>query len=486
MADDSLSKLLQTSIEQHDRAVRWSWLLLAVLVAFHLTTFERFVATSHEMVGAEEERAALAKLADSTAKSGGELKQQVDRLRQATNLRVESEFQKLRERFALLNLDVAEILCRTRAQVPADYGPCIEPAKERAGLNPPQMQMQMNMPPPTPDLSLSHADPDEVLQIGGPLELHLLPEELKEDVAALADDYDAILTRLEPVIESRLIEPAFANLNAFWRNEQLPPLATVAERNLAVLDAVAGQADTEAAAARRSIEAVRRAQADAEAVRFAPPEEPRWWLFDSGKVQASLRLAELAESVADAGELIAVSSIDDLLKSLNQAEGGKTALLDDLATAMARLEADFEAQREQLGALLEPLKAVAVDLAFFCRHFVLIIALAGAAALVWPAEKLRVARLTAAMAEAAGQDVTVWRWFEARRQGLPSAGPARLRPYLLAVVLVAWALYGAQRLTLLKLGVELWVETVLALAILLGAGAWRWQALQPRPMENPA
>lgn len=40
MADNALSKLLLSAIEQHDRAVRWSWLLLAVLAAFHLTTFE--------------------------------------------------------------------------------------------------------------------------------------------------------------------------------------------------------------------------------------------------------------------------------------------------------------------------------------------------------------------------------------------------------------------------------------------------------------
>jgi hypothetical protein len=480
MADDSLSKLLPGTIEQYDRAVRWSWVLLAVLAAFQVTTFERFVDTSRDMARSEHQLGDLADLSAMTKTTSDDFKREIAAVKGSMNRRVASEFADLRERFALLNLDVAEVWCRAQAEDPNDYGPCVEPAVTRAGLAPPETQMQMQTQMPISNLSVGADLADPALRIGGPLKLHVLPEDLAGRIKALPQRNDALIDLLEPLIEAELIDPVFDRLNSFWREEQLSVVTALADRGVQSLTKIAATDETMAEAAGQSIQAARQVKKAAQAVVFEPPDEPRWWLTTAGKGGASGQLMEMVDSVADQGERVAVASLKTVLARLTQAEAARAGVLEGLKQAMRQLEENFKAQSAQLGALLEPLKAVAIDLAFFCRYFALIIALAGAAAIVWPGEKLRVARLTARMAEDAGQDISVWRWFEARRHGVTGKLPSQARPFVLGGVLIAWSLYVANRLTGLDgVPASVWLEAGLGLAALLVAMAWRWHALRP-------
>jgi hypothetical protein len=496
MADDSLSKLLPGTIEQYDRAARWSWVLLAVLATFHVTTFERFVDTSRDMARFERQLGDLADLSAMTKATSDKFKQEIAVVKGSTNRRVAAEFADLRKRFALLNLDVAEIRCRAQAEDPDDYEPCVEPAFLRAGLGPTDMQMQAQMPMnvqgaipggrtlqsqlPISNLPAGEALADSTLQIGGPLKLYVLPEDLAARITALPQRNDALIDLLEPLIEAELIDPVFDRLNSFWREQQLPVVTALAGRGVQSLTEVAATDENMAEAAGQSIQAAQQVKKAAQAVVFEPPDERRWWLTTGGKGGASDQLMEMVDSVADQGERVATASLNTILERLTQAEAARASVLESLKQAMRRLEESFKAQRAQLGALLEPLKAVAIDLAFFCRYFALIIALAGASAIVWPGEKLRVARLTARMAEDAGQDISVWRWFETRRRGVTGELASQARPFVLGGVLIVWSLYVANRLTGLEgVPASVWLEAGLGLVALLGAVAWRWHALRP-------
>jgi hypothetical protein len=352
------------------------------------------------------------------------------------------------------------------------YASCVAPALERAGLGQPQMQPQMQAQMP-----MGARTSDRELPSGGAPALRILPSDLAERIAALPQRGDALIDLLEPLIDAELVRPVFERLNRFWRDEQLPALAALADSGLQALDRIAGADDQAASAANRSIEATRRLKQAAASVAFSPPAQPRWWLTTAGKGEASAQLATLVDSVADRGQRAAVASLETVLTGLTQAESAKAGALKSLEQAMERLKAGFEAQRAQLGSLVEPLKSVAIDLEFFCRHFALIVALAGAAAIIWPGEKLRIVRLTARMAEEAGQDISIWRWFEARRRGLLRG---RAGPFLLGGGLIAWSLYAAYRLSGLEgAGPALWREAAAGLAILLGAMAWSRYADRP-------
>jgi hypothetical protein len=494
MADDTLSKLLPGTIEQYDRAVRWSGVLLVALAAFHLTTFERFVDTTREMARSAEQKRQLTELSATTKSTSEDLKQRLATVKLSMTQRINAEFNGLRNKFALLNLDVAEVWCRAHATPAAAYSSCIEPAAKRApgGNRQPQLNLsvmsqmaQMPIPAQRPDSSaglqmrpeLRFTDPALWLQT--PWKLQVLSEELASAVSSLPERNDALLDLLEPFIDRALIAPVFANLNRAWRDEQLPALTAFAERSVRS-PGPAEELDAQLAVAMRSsVETARRFKSAAVDVEFKPPGERRWWLTFGGKSAASGQLIEMVDSVADRGAGTALASLEKVMARLGEAETAKAEVLESLKQTLKQLNDGFEAQRKQLGDLVEPLKAVAIDLEFFCRHFALIVALAGAAAIVWPGEKLRVARLTALMAEQAGQDIAIWRWFEARRRTPAVKWIGDARPFILGVALIGWTLYVAYRLTTFAgTAPNAWREAAFGTAILLGAMAWRWSALR--------
>lgn len=518
MADDALSKLLLGAIEQHDRAVRWSWLLFAALAVFHLTTFERFVDVSREIARAERELARLGTLDEGARAAAADFESRIEPVRGETKTEIEEAFAALRGRFEVLNLSVAMTWCRAHAENDADYRACVEPAVRpvRARQIAPNAVITTE-PAPTTQMNIGTTFPKD-LRIEGTVQLQgtdrsgqptvefedqsdqvskeniarldesldqyrILPESLAEKVSQLDQRDMRLIDLLEPYIEETLIPPTFERINAFWRGTQVPKVRALAEKIAKPLMPLAAAGGTVATNAEAAIAAVQRVGSDAAALVLEPPEKPRWWLTLEGKGDAIEQIADHVD--ASVIERRAVGKrFDAVFASLSEAASAKEGLLSGLSDVMKNLEAQFKAQRAQLDEIVAPLKVVPIDLEFFCRHFALIVALAGVAMIVWPAEKLRVARLTAAIAREEGQDLLAWRWFERRQSGAGAAIFAGMSRYVFGAVLIVWALYTAFRLANVQEAVRpAWWEAWLGVLLLLSATVWCWQVL--RTSESP-
>lgn len=507
MAEEIFSKLLLGAIEQHDRAVRWSWVLLSILAVFHVTTFEAFVDTSREMSRSEQELSRIEKSRDRTSNASKSFRSGIAEVQRTTELQVKSAFSELRERFAVLNLDVAKVWCWEHKQDrPAEYKDCVKPAYERMSpRHPPRTdQVQLGASRGTIEPAGAGREPwnlpvaeSEAATIGALSvrkreKLNLLPEEQAKKVAGLPKRDIQVIDVLEPFIEKELIQPVFTKLNDFWRDEQLPKVKALTDAVATSLDEFEKFGGEIGKHVRVAAAAVEKVKKDAASLVVGQPGQKRWWFTLQGKNLANEHIVDHIKDEVLA-QLIVSEGFKAVFKDFSMGSAAEEKVIKQLTAVKARLRKDFEAQLAQLGEVFEPLNALAINLEFFCRHFALILALVGAAALVWQSERLRVARLTAEIARAEGQDISAWRWFERRRMGAGRAVVSRLGGYLLGAALILWVVYTAWRLTQLDgTPAGVWKEAALGILVLLGAMLWRWRVLGfgPFPMaaaqEDPS
>jgi len=488
VADDTMSKLLLSSIERHDRAVRWSWILIAVLAAFHLTTFERFVDTRRAMDRSDRELARLKQLGNEVDLATKAFENDIETVQQAAVREVEDAFLDLSGRFAILNLEVAKVWCNAHHEENStDYWACVKPAAERINrhfpeLREPVAQVSIEDDPlnlytstlGTEGLSMER-DQMIVMTAEALVQEKILPAELSDSVASLPDRDDRLIDLLESLIDAELVAPVFEGLNRFWKTEQAPEMTRLADDAAASLMRFGDAGGEIEVKAKKAVTAAKEIKQSAMSFTFEPPQEKRWWLLVSDKERVSTQLVNNVDEKFMARRVLS-QRFQSLFKDLSKALAKEQDLREELADVMKELQEVFEAQRAQLSQVLEPFKVVAIDLEFFCRHFTLILALAGAAVLIWPAEKRRIVRLTAEMASNDGRDSSVWLWFVRRRQRTIGSFAARGGFYAIGVSILIWSFYAAVRLAgLADAAPRIWWELTFGGAVLGGAIVWCWR-----------
>jgi hypothetical protein len=499
MADEVFSKLMLSAVERYDRAVRLSWALIAVLAFFHVTTFERYVATLAAMESAKTVGAAGSAVQEKVGAARQVLDQALAEVKRGTAARAQQTVLLLRQDFALLDFDTARIWCAKQVDA-ANFDDCVTPARQRlealnafpsavgnpfapedlqagGGLQQQMPQMQQQMQQQMPQIQQQMPD-DLPLPSDGEAEraafntaLGAQPE-LVQEIGELSRLDRRLIELLGPYIQQEIIIPRIEALQDYWMQDAVPRLADAGAPAVAALGELAAVDPELADSARQTAGKIEALVETARNAQIAPPPG-RWWQSVSGKKETLREIEEALTADQEAGEVgQGLSAVEaGLAAAIAETKTAETAL----QSALDKMKQEFETQKAELVKVIEPLKAIPLDLTLFCRYFPLLLLLAGLVALAWTGEKLRIAWLTAEMAREAGEDDRLWRWLQRRRGRTYGFSIALAGPYLLGLAMIVWSAYAADHLDKIAgLAPGVWNEFAGGAALLAVAFVWRW------------
>jgi hypothetical protein len=243
-----------------------------------------------------------------------------------------------------------------------------------------------------------------------------------------------------PIIQQRILEPAFFELNRRW-DDNLSNIRAEAERlEQAAQRFAADFPETNTVAAAQAIRAdIRQAADKAAQHRFKAPEDDAWWRSVPGKDQFGLFQAEqVAGQLAGAARAQRIGV--ELRTQLASAHARQEQLDHELEQRFEALKKELEEAQSQLGTMAKPLQFVALDVDLMLSRLPLLIAVVLAGALAWTgyqARKLREAATTLTAATSAAPASVLG----------PGAGTRRANAWLalLAMLWVGAAAYTAWR-----------------------------------------
>ncbi len=482
--DEFYLQLLMRTIDRLDRSVLLSWALIAGLAVLHLTTVEGYIDNQTQI---EETQSRIEELMPASQK-GQEVIDAVEgsltQVKKDLQGTVEDAFHELRRDFALLNLDVARVWCHQTQS--ADPLGCLRRAEEKlppvncldavvSGFIDPQnsgsfqrtqigcaqqSQMQVGVRVGIPD--------DKIFN--SPLTLDLALQ-----IAPLPERNEALVDLLAPLIEEEVVRPKLDRIAGFWSATALPKIRETVAAAREMLEDIPEHPPELQASRNEAIAAVSDLLQQAASVEITPPQG-RWWLFFEGKREAGESIISKLSLEKGEGSLLGAlrTVVDGLEKATSETEGALELLQD----TKEELEKLFQSQKAQLAEILSPIEAIPLDLGFFCRHFPLILLIAGIVFIAWPGERLRIVMLTRSLVRAAGQDDSLWHWLQRRRDRGLNREVATAAHYLAGLAIFAWAAYVAFRLGgLAGMAPQVWYELTIG-AVLLGlAMLWRLAAV---------
>ena len=355
--DEIAKEWFSDARERYSGAVRFAFVLIAVLLGIQLTTFTEYLDTQTRLRRAKaqaEEARALTGAMREVAAAAGALQQTVaDTLNEQLSRLVEG----LKGDFAALDAKVADLR--------SDYPIPSEPRRNLA-------MQQLNAP--------GLQKPEIVLD-------NNLEVKIKE-----APNGAEVSRLLAAWVDENIIRPRFAEAVDSWKQGE----SLILEQAKALNETLRGVKDPLATAQTNSAFAQRLAQLRTSlknfpdrlaAVAFKPPANPTWWrtVQDKEGVTAALREGALKElQTVSAHEAAA-----QLAEAASQTQRDTEAAQKSLQEQLTALEKSFEEQKQQADSLAKPFAFIALNLDFIARRFPVLIGCGLAIAIGWPAYRRR-------------------------------------------------------------------------------------------------
>ena len=302
-----------------------------------------------------------------------------------------------------------------------------------------------------------------------------LTMDLASKIAELPKRDEALVDLLEPLIEEHLVQPRLEKLRAEWSEKAPAKVQQAADAANRWLEGIPKDLPGLDRSLTEGFEAVSELLDKAATVEIVAPEG-RWWLYFEGKREVGDSIISQLSLQKSEGGLLGALNI--VLKELESVTERAKGALGQLTSTMESLRKQFDSQKKQLAKLLSPIEAIPLELGFFCRHFPLILLIAGVIFIVWPGERLRIVMLTRSMMREAGQDDSLWHWLQHRRERGLRPGVVVAANYFVGFAVTALAVFAAVCLsTLSGSGPEVWYELGIGTGLIALAMLWRFLAV---------
>ena len=346
MADDLLATLFAEARARHETTCRWLSITAIALAVFHLMIFHPYADLARQKVGAEAavlQQTALKGALDGMAPQLETLKTQITG---EADVRLKELLTDLKGAFARLN---AVLPALQNLGPDAAEGEPGERLFSQARLaQAAQIQVQGPQGPAAADLPI----------MSGPLRRSL----------AQSTSRDTNLNLIKSYVDQQIVDPRFTKFNARWQNEVVPPIVQEGQK-LADATRTAQDKFPEAAASWASATLAISQIVDAASQFKIQAPQGLWWATVETK-EATVRDALLALTNVE-------QNSDPALKNLLQRTEAAIAENKEKQKAIAAkteaLNEQFLEQQKQLASMVEPLKAISVNLANVALFFPLIL-----------------------------------------------------------------------------------------------------------------
>ena len=401
---------------QHESATKWSLIVFAVLLYFHLAIVGPFARQTAEMAELDQDLAGNKKLESQLAPVVDAAAAFVDSVQSEVKEASTALRDDLVARFGILHDKIGKII---------DLGPDRAAGEEGAALFEPEradmFQQQQQQVTPPPGTLVPTLDP--------------MPPDLRRQLAETTDSSQDV-GQLEHYINESVIAPAFASANDSWagHRDSLGSRADQLNQELEATIKAAGSAGAQLKALQQAVSALRD---EAQRLRFAPPEGSDWWRTVAGK-ESSIRImmGAMTQGIGD------ISQRQDALRAAKEKTSAIIADNQQRAKQAAEKLAELERQaadlQAQLGQIGQPLKVISIRLPVLAPLLPLVIALAAAALALWDAQALRRMGFAASLVADETENRMLRRWLQDAAGG--SAQMLAAREILIAVCVIAWLL----------------------------------------------
>lgn len=415
--DDLASRLFASARDRYEAALRWQYLILIALAIFHLTILGPFVALT-----AEKHRL------DRMVAQHEELARTIDRIsaplaafKDAVEVRSRDSLARVLDDLRSTLRDLGAVVDRLRAMGPESAGGPDGEALFRFGLRPADdpalipLQMQH---PPSPIQEVPGGPPPLGPGLGAAAPLPVMEPGLRRALAEARERHE-VLDLVADYVDANLVATALERFAWSWRNEDLPPIQSLAARLQAEVDDATrrfpewGDVWT---AVRNGVDSIARAAAELELTR---PADRLWWQTVEGKGAAiDAGAFELSDGVR---QLVPqVEALQQLGREVGALLERQNTLRRTLDERLAELERRFEEQQVRVASFAEPLKAVSLDLAVVAPLFPLLLGLLLAVVTAWPASRLQELRDAVDLLGDRGDAATARVWLAKRVASSPA------------------------------------------------------------------
>jgi hypothetical protein len=340
--------------ERYSGAARFAFVLVAVLLGIHMTTFTEYLDTQTRLKRAkaqtEQARTLTAGMSEIAAAANALQQTVTDDLQGLLNRLIED----LKSDFAALDAKVADL----RGNRP-------NPSEPR-------------------NLAMQQLNAPGLLQreivLGNDLEVKIREASSIAQVSLL----------LTAWIDENIIRLRFAEVADGWKQAETVILQKANALNATLRKVTSALAQTGSTFAQR-LEQLRASlntfPARVEAVAFRPPPNPTWWQTVQSKEGTSELLEEGALKVLQTRS--ANDTAAQLAEAASQAQRETEAAQKSLQEQLTALEKNFEDQKREADSLAKPFAFIALSLDFVARRFPALIGCGLATAIGWPAYRRR-------------------------------------------------------------------------------------------------
>jgi hypothetical protein len=418
--------LFTTANAQYQTALKWRWLAILVL-AF----LEFFIVAPYVELGRAKQRAELelrygAALAQSAKAFGAGLAEAGEQIRGRVRQRTDEIREELGCRFSSLNAAIAA----ARGETPPPRH--VRAEAPRVQMSIPNMAMQA--PLAAPDDPCAAAPPAFSAEQTRAIRAASRPEDLVRD--------------LRPYVEQEIVLPSLRRFNREWREAEARPLADQVARLASSLSDAKQKAGAMPPGFAATWQALERAAAETGALieRIRLDEAAAagtWWRTAQGKaVQMEIAFAAASGAIEDAMKPSRTAQ-----ESLAEIVDGQSRLLAQIQEKQTQKQKDLDELRASVAAAVTPAKWFAADLDDVAPRFTVLLGLALAVAMAWPASRLAelvaIAR-TSLRLDSGNEAMRFWLGTQSVRRG---AAPAGLGSLALGAVLLLWIVFAAWQLS---------------------------------------
>jgi hypothetical protein len=352
MMREVLEESFKVAHERYAGAVRMAFVIVAALLALHITTVSQYVLREQAVRATRQEKEKALRLEEITKRmvaSAGEL----DRLRQSqTKILIDDFVQVLIDDFSALNDSIRQARGQQQEQLA------------------PQLQVQQQM------------------QMVRPL-VRVIPDELLEKLDSITDS-DRLREEFAPWITDTLIAPRVDELRQGWKLNLWPPLRSHGEALAAQISQAKELLSENSALMVRLAQLSEQVKAlliKGESFQFRVPENTTWWQTVSGKMATGITIGEQSAKELEIGivrELVEASQ-----QAAAAAKQEAELIFAEQVSARKALENGFEEQKKRADDLAKPLTYIALDLALVAGSFPLLLGFGLGVAFIWPGWRRR-------------------------------------------------------------------------------------------------
>ena len=378
--------------ERYAGATQLAFLLVALLLALHLTTVTHYLERERALRDARSEAETALRL-QNLAK---EIKDSADNLEQERRMRTDALLQAF---ITGLKGDFRAVDAAVSSASGGKFG-------QRVASDP-ELPSQLTSPPspspaaPSPPPVLPPGPPPALAPVQLPLRAPMgidttetailppFPPELLGKIKSI-QDIRSLREELAPWIKTNVLAPRLDKLRENWKNEVWPNL----ERDATTLLAAASQGSK---LSLRSAEltlkfvklndVIQNLLDTGRKLDFREPADPTWWQSEGGKMASGVAIGDASAKALGTG--VMEQAAEKCADVAAAAKGHADSLSKDTELARDSLDKAFEEQKKRADALAQPLTFLAVDLAMVAESFPLVLGAGLGVVFFWPGWRRR-------------------------------------------------------------------------------------------------